>query len=182
MSTAFVLPGAPKRPVQPGEDGSVPPKGVRCNCDAESRYSLSFFGGATMPHGGFDTIADPSWSLGIKQAFHFPAFGGRASLGWYLGRDNFSNPNPGGDFHLTHLSPEFELAPWSNLCPRPSFRIGVGAYRDENGDVEFGFNTGAGLSICLARRISLDSRYDFRTVNAFSRHYSTFQVGLRFNF
>ncbi|MFL6246565.1 MAG: hypothetical protein ACJ74H_11110 [Thermoanaerobaculia bacterium] len=181
LSTAFVLPG-PKRPLQPGEGLPTPPRGLRCNCDAEARYSLSFFGGATLPHGAFDTIADSSWSLGIKPALHFAAFGGNASLGLYLGRDNFDNATPGGDYQLTHLSPEFELAPWPQLCPRPSFHVGVGAYRNENGDVEFGFNTGAGLSICISRRISFMGRYDYRSVNAFSRDYSTFQLGLRMNF
>lgn len=181
LSTAFVLPG-PKRPLQPGEGLPTPPRGLSCNCDAETRYSLAFFGGATLPHGALDTIADSSWSLGIKPAFHFAALGGRGSLGFYLGRDNFDNPNPGGDFQLTHLSPEFEFEPWTNLCPRPSFHVGVGAYRDEDGDMEFGFNTGLGLSVCLTRRVSFLSRYDYRSVNAFSRDYSTFQIGLRLNF
>jgi hypothetical protein len=182
LSTAFVLPGQPKRPLQPGEGLPVPPRGEGCSCEAETRYSLSFFGGVTFPHGSFDTIADPSYSLGIKPAFHFPAWGGRASLGLYLGRDNFDNPNPGGDFHLTHLSPELEFAPWKRFCPTPSLHIGVGAYRDENGDIEPGFNAGLGLAACLTRRISFVSRYDYRSVNAFSRDYSTIQVGLRIHF
>ncbi len=182
LSTAFVLPGQPKRPIQPGEGLPVPPRGEGCFCDAETRYSLSFFGGVTIPHGAFDTAADPSYSLGIKPAFHFPAWGGLASLGLYLGRDNFENATGGSDFHLTHLSPEFEFAPWTRFCPVPSIHIGVGAYRDENGDVERGFNVGLGLSACLSRRLSLVSRYDYRSVSAFERDYSTIQVGVRFNF
>jgi len=182
MSTAFVLPGQPKRPIQPGEGLPVPPRGQGCGCDAETRYSLSFFGGVTLPHGAFDTIADSSYSLGIKPAVHFSAWGGRASFGFYLGRDNFDNPGPGSDFHLTHLSPELEFAPWRRFCPTPSVHFGVGAYRNENGDVEFGFNAGLGLSACLTRRISFVSRYDYRSVSAFSRDYSTIQLGLRFNF
>jgi hypothetical protein len=183
LSTAFVLPGAFKRPVQPGEGLPRPPQNLKgCNCEAESRRSLSVFGGVTLPHGGFNMIADPSYSLGIKPAFNFPAFGGRGSLGLYLGRDNFANPGPGGDFHLTHLSPEFEFAPWTKLCPTPSLHVGAGAYRNENADVKFGFNAGAGLSVCLSRRVSFLTRYDYRSVNGFSRDYSTIQVGLRFNF
>jgi hypothetical protein len=178
MSTAFVLPGAPKRP---GEGFPVPPRG-RCNCDAETKYSLSLFGGSTFPHGAFNTIANPSFSLGIRPAFHFPAFGGSASLGLYLGRDNFANPAPGSDFHLTHVSPEFEFAPSTRLCPRPTIHIGAGAYRNELGNTKFGFNVGAGLSVCLNRRLSFVPRYDYRSVNEFSRNYSTFQFGLRFNF
>lgn len=182
LSTAFVLPGQPKRPIQPGEGLPVPPRGERCSCESETRYSLAFFGGMTFPHGTFDTIADSSYSLGIKPAFHFPALGGRGSFGLYLGRDNFANSGPGGDFHLTHLSPELELAPWSRFCPIPSIHIGVGAYRDEDGDTELGFNAGLGLAACLTRRVSFVSRYDYRSVDAFDRDYSTIQVGLRFNF
>ncbi|HXI12106.1 MAG TPA: choice-of-anchor X domain-containing protein [Thermoanaerobaculia bacterium] len=182
LSTAFVLPGQPKRPIQPGEGLPTPPRGEGCKCEAETRYSLSFFGGATFPHGSFDTIADSSTSLGIRPAFHFPAWGGRASLGLYLGRDRFANPGAGSDFQLTHLSPELEFAPWRRFCPVPSLHFGAGAYRNENGDVEFGFNAGAGLAVCLNRRVSFLSRYDYRSVNAFSRDYSTIQIGLRFNF
>jgi len=159
------------------------PPGGRCSsCQAETRYSLSFFGGATFPHGAFNTIADSSYSLGIKPAFHFPAFGGDASLGFYFGRDNFTNPAPGGDFHLTHFSPEFEFAPTRRICPIPSLHIGAGAYRNENGNYAFGFNVGAGLSVCLNRRFSLLWRYDYRSVNDFSRNYSTVQGGVRFHF
>lgn len=182
MSTAFVLPGQPKRPLQPGEGLPTPPRGQGCNCEAEMKYSLSLFSGVTLPHGEFNAIADPSYSLGIKPAFHFPAFGGRGSLGLYLGRDNFANSGPGGDFRLTHLSPEFEFAPSTRLCPRPSLHVGAGAYGDENGNVKFGFNVGAGLAVCLNRRISFVPRYDYRSVNGFSRNYSTLQFGLRFNF
>ena len=156
---------------------------VRTSCLAETRYSLSFFGGATFPHGAFNTIADSSYSLGIKPAFHFPLGGGDASLGFYFGRDNFSNPAPiGDDFHLTHFSPEFEFAPTRRFCPTPSFHIGAGAYRNENDDFAFGFNVGAGLSVCVNRRVSLLWRYDYRSVSNFSRKYSTVQGGIRFRF
>ncbi len=178
MQTAFVLPGQPKRP---GEGFPVPPRG-RCNCEAETKYSLAFYGGSTFPHGTFNTIANPSYSFGIRPAFHFPAFGGRASLGLYVGRDNFTRAGGGSDFHLTHISPEFEFGLGRRLCPVPTVHFGAGAYRNELGDTEFGFNVGAGISVCLNRRISLVPRYDYRSVNGFSRKYSTFQFGLRFNF
>lgn len=180
-STSFVLPGAPKRPVQPGEDvHPLPPQ--RCSCEAETRYSLAAYGGVTFPHGAFDSIADSSTSFGLKVAHHFPAFGGRASLGLYLGRDNFDNSSTGGDFHLTHLSPELELWPWARMCPKPSLHLGVGSYRDENGDTEVGFNVGAGLFVCLTKRVSFLGRYDYRKISGFSRDYSTLQIGLRWNF
>jgi opacity protein-like surface antigen len=163
-------------------EDQTPPGGRCTSCQTETRYSLSFFGGATFPHGAFNTIADSSYSLGVKPAFHFPAFGGDASLGFYFGRDNFSNPAPGGDFHLTHFSPEFEFAPTKRFCPTPSLHIGAGAYRNENDNFAFGFNVGAGLSICVNRRISLLWRYDYRSVNDFSRNYSTVQGGVRFHF
>jgi opacity protein-like surface antigen len=83
---------------------------------------------------------------------------------------------------LTHLSPELEFAPWTRYCPTLSFHIGAGAYRDETGDVKFGFNAGAGLAVCLSRRLSFLSRYDYRSVHALSRDYSTLQIGLRFLF
>jgi hypothetical protein len=182
MSTAFVLPGEHHRPIPPGEGLPPPPQsGVGCNCEPE-RYSISYFAGVTVPHGAFDAIANPSYSLGIKPAIHFPAWGGRGSLGLYLGYDNFANSGPGSDFHLTHLSPELEFAPWLRLCPTPSVHIGAGAYRDENGNVKFGFNAGLGLNVCLSRRLSFVSRYDYRSVHALSRDYSTIQVGLRVNF
>lgn len=182
MSTGFVVPGQPKRPLQPGEGLPTRPSGERCACEIELRRSLSFFGGITLPHGAFDAAADPSYSLGIKPAIHANAFGGRASLGLYLGRDNFDNPGHGSDFHLTHLSPELELSPGRGFCPVPSVHIGIGAYRNENGAVAFGFNAGLGLSFCLTRRISFLSRYDYRSVEPFDRDYSTLQIGLRWNF
>lgn len=180
--TSFVLPGQRKRPLQPGEGLPTPPRGEGCSCEAETRYSLAFYAGQTFPHGGFDTIADSSTSFGIKAAHHFPAFGSRASLGLYLGRDNFDNAGTGGDFSLTHLSPEFEFWPSTRMCPKPSLHIGVGAYRDEDGDTEIGFNAGLGLMMCLTRRVSFVSRYDYRSIDGFSRDYSTLQIGLRFNF
>lgn len=182
VSTAFVLPGQFHRPIPPGEGLPTPPKGIGCNCEAEAHYSLSYFGGITFPHGAFNTIADPSYSLGIRPAVHFSALGGRGSLGLYLGYDDFHNSGVGSDFHLTHLSPELEFAPWIHLCPMPSFHVGVGAYRDEHGTVKVGFNAGAGYAVCLTRRVSFLTRYDYRSVNALSRDYSTLQVGLRFNF
>jgi len=178
LSTAFVLPGAPKRP---GEVPPVPPKG-RCNCEAETKYSIAVYAGSTFPHGSFNTIANPGFSFGVRPAVHFPAFGARASLGLYVGRDNFANAGTGSGFHLTHVSPEFEFALSRRLCPVPTVHIGAGAYRNELGDTKFGFNVGAGLSVCLNRRISFVPRYDYRSVNGFSRNYSTFQFGLRFNF
>ena len=177
MRTAFVVPGQPKRP---GEGFPVPPG--RCNCDAETKYSISVYAGSTFPHGSFNTIANPGFSFGVRPAFHFPAFGGKASLGLYIGRDNFANAGTGSGFHLNHVSPELEIAPFRRLCPTPTFHIGAGAYRNELGDTKFGFNVGAGLSVCLNRRISFVPRYTYRSVNGFSRNYSTFQFGLRFNF
>ena len=182
LSTGFVVPGQPKRPLQPGEGLPVPPEGRGCNCEAETRYSLSYFAGLAFPHGAFNSIADPSWSLGIKPAFHFNALGRPASLGLYLGRDNFENPGPGGDFRLTHLSPEFELAPWPKLCPRPAFHIGIGAYRDEHSATRFGFNLGTSLFVCFRDRFALVTRYDYRSVPSSDREYSAIQVGLRFSF
>jgi hypothetical protein len=182
LSTGFVVPGQPKRPLQPGEGLPTRPGGERCACENELRRSLSFFGGITFPHGAFDSVADSSSSLGIKPAIHANAWGGRASIGLYLGRDHFDNAGAGRDFHLTHLSPELAFSPARALCPVPSVHVGIGAYRNENGAVAFGFNAGLGLSFCLTRRVSLLSRYDYRSVNAFDRNYSTIQIGLRWNF
>ncbi|MEM7584954.1 MAG: choice-of-anchor X domain-containing protein [Acidobacteriota bacterium] len=182
LSAAFVVPGQPKRPRPPGEGGPRPPTGEGCDCEGKAKYSLALFTGRTFPHGGFDTVADPSFSLGIKPALNFNAGGRRASLGLYLGYDEFSNPNPGGNFELTHLSPELELALWPRICPIPTLHVGVGAYRDETGSTELGFNAGLGLSVCLNQRYSFVARYDYRSVNAFERDYSTVQLGLRLSF
>ncbi|HEX7191150.1 MAG TPA: hypothetical protein VF381_06200, partial [Thermoanaerobaculia bacterium] len=149
-----------------------------CNCEAKAHYSVSYFGGFTIPTGTFDSVADPSYSLGIRPALHFPA----GSLGLYLGYDNFHNSTGGSDFHLLHLSPEIEIVPWTQLCPRPSFHLGVGAYRDETGTTKAGFNVGFGLGFCLRQHLSFVSRYDYRSVHSLSRDYSTIQVGLRFSF
>lgn len=176
--TSFVIPGATRRP------GEVPPIQTprRCNCEAEARYSLAWYTGVTFPQGAFDSVADPSTSLGIKPAFHFPWAGTRASLGLYLGRDEFDANSGGSGFHLTHLSPELEVWPWTRPCPRPSLHVGVGRYRDEAGNTDWGFNVGGGLMVCLADRLSLVGRYDYRRVNALSREYSTVQIGLRWRF
>jgi hypothetical protein len=182
MDTAFVVPGQPKRPLPPGEGLPVPPGDgrLRCGCEAEARVTLTAFAGITVPHGSFNAIADPSTSFGLKAAIKLPP-GGPWSAGLYLGRDNFANSGAGGNFRLTHLSGEIEVAPW-RICPRPALHAGVGAYRDETGDTEFGFNLGASLSVCLSSRLSLVGRYDYRNVSALSRRYSTLQLGLRFNF
>jgi hypothetical protein len=185
LTTGFVLPGQFHRPIPPGEGLPVPPQGAkpgRCNCESEARYSVSYFGGVTIPAGTFDSIADPSFSLGIRPALDFHAAGGDGSLGLYLGYDDFHNSGGGSDFHLTHLSPEIEFSPWTRLCPTPSFHFGLGAYRDESGTVKAGFNVGFGLAICLRQHLSFVSRYDYRSVHSLSRDYSTIQAGLRFSF
>lgn len=183
LSTAFVVPGQRKRPVQPGEGLPVPPRGEGCSCDAEARFAFSLFAGTAIPHGSFDMVADPSISLGVKAEVRVPALGSHGTLGLYLGRDELARSGGGGgDFHLTHLSPEIQIAPWPRLCPRPSLHLGVGAYRDEDGDVELGFNAGAGLTVCLGRRFAFVARYDYRSIDAMSRDYSTVQAGLRFHF
>ena len=178
VKTAFVLPGRVKRP---DEVPPVPPGG-RCNCEAETKYSIAVYAGSTFPHGSFNTIANPGFSFGVRPAVHFPTPVGKASLGLYIGRDNFANAGTGNNFHLTHVSPELEFGLSRRLCPVPTFHFGAGAYRNEAGDTEFGYNVGAGLTVCLNRRISFVPRYDYRSVNGFSRNYSTFQFGLRFNF
>lgn len=188
LSTAFEMPGAHKKPIQFGE--GLPPLIVTpcecldgfCGCEAKARWTLAGYGGLTLPAGSFNSIADPSYSIGIKPAFHFSGFGARWSAGLYLGRDQFSNVGTGGDFTLTHLSPEIEVTPWADICPRPAIHAGAGAYRNEQGDTEFGYNVGASLGICLTRRVKLLTRYDYRSIDDFSRDYSTLQVGLRFNF
>ena len=176
--TSFVLPGARKRP---GEfPPKQPPRG--CNCEAEARYSLAWYGGVTLPHGAFDSVADSDTSFGVKAAHHFSWSGARASAGLYLGRDNFAGTAGGGSFHVTHLSPEFEFWPAVRICPKPSLHVGVGRYRDEASNSAWGFNLGAGLSFCLTDRWSLLGRYDYRRVNGLSRDWSTVQIGLRWRF
>jgi hypothetical protein len=176
--TSFVIPGARRRP---GEFPPVPPR-RRCNCEDEARYSVAWYGGLTFPHGALDGVADSSTSVGIKPAYHFGLAGARASLGLYLGQDNFSNASGGTDFNVKHLSPEFEIWPWTRLCPQPSLHVGTGWYRDEAGNDAWGFNVGGGLKYCLTDRLSLLGRYDYRRANGLSRDYSTVQIGLRWRF
>lgn len=183
LSATFVVPGQPKRPKQYGEGLPGRPAGHGlCNCKSDARYSIAVFGGATFPTGSFGTIAGSSYSLGLKPAFHFAGPGGNWSAGVYFGRDNFKNASGGSDFHLLHFSPELEFTPALRVCPIPSLHAGVGAYRDENGNVEPGYNLGASLGVCIRPRVNLLARYDFRSVPGFSRDYSTLQLGLRFRF
>jgi len=58
----------------------------------------------------------------------------------------------------------------------------AGAYRNENGDVKFGYNLGASIAIFIHERLELVPRYDFRSVNGVEPKYSTLQLGLRFGF
>lgn len=180
--TSFLLPGARRRPIPPGEGLPRLPPGEGCGCESETRYSYAFYGGIDVPHDDFDTIADSSTSFGLKVAHHFPVFGGRGSLGLYLGHDDFDNASGGGDFRMTHLSPEFEFVPPLRMCPKPSLHVGIGAYRNETGDTRLGYNLGMGLSVCLTDRISLLSRYDYRVIDALDRRYSTLQFGVRVRF
>ncbi len=188
LSTAFQVPGARKKPVQFGEGLPplipTPPPGTDgfCGCEAEARWTLAGYGGVTLPHSAFDSIADPSTSIGIKPAFHFPALGARWSAGLYLGHDRFVNTVAAGDFELTHLSAELEYFPTTKICPSPAFHIGAGRYRDESSNTEFGYNIGASLGLCLSDRVKLLTRYDFRSVDDLNRDYSTIQIGLRFRF
>ncbi len=188
LSAAFQVPGARKKPVQFGE-GLPPliptaPPGLDgfCGCEREARWTLAGYGGITLPTGSFDSIADPSTSIGIKPAFHFSALGQRWSAGLYLGRDQFVNSVGPGDFDLTHLSAELEYFLPTDFCPSPAIHIGAGNYRDESGNNEIGYNIGASLGLCLSKRVKLLTRYDFRSVDDFNRDYSTIQMGLRFRF
>ena len=180
LSTSFVVPGRTKRPVQYGEGLPTPPR--LCNCASDARYSISAFVGSTFPVGSFSAIANSSYSLGLKPSVHFAGPGGRWSAGLYLGRDNFGNASGGADYRLTHVSPELEFTPALRVCPTPSLHAGAGAYRDESGDVKFGYNVGGSVRICINDRMSLLTRYDYRSANGFHRDYSTLQVGLRFSF
>lgn len=184
LSVTFVVPGQPKRPKQYGEGLPGRPGGGHglCNCKSDARYSVAVFGGTTFPMGSFGTIANSSYSLGVKPAFHFAGPGGNWSAGLYFGRDNFGNASGGGDFRLIHFSPELEFTPALRVCPFPSVHAGVGAYRDENGNVEPGYNLGASLGVCIRPRINLLARYDFRSIPGFNRDYSTLQFGLRIRF
>lgn len=98
LSTAFLVPGARKKPVQFGEGLPplipTPPPGLDgyCGCEAEARWTLAGYGGVTLPAGAFDSIADPSTSIGIKPAFHFTALSSRWSAGLYLGHDRWGCP------------------------------------------------------------------------------------------
>lgn len=180
LSNSFVVAGQRKRPQQYGEGLPQPP--LLCRCASDSRYSLAAFSGWTFPIGAFGTIANSSSSLGLKPAVHFAAPGGSWSAGLYLGRDNFGNASGGAAYRLTHLSPELEFTPALRVCPMPSLHVGAGVYRDENGHVKSGYNLGGSLRFCLTDRLSLLSRYDYRSVRGFSRDYSTLQLGLRFRF
>ena len=182
LATTFIVPGQPKRPAQYGEGLPGRPGGKLCNCMSDARYSMAVFGGATFPRGGFNTIADSSYSLGVKPAVHFAGPGGRWSAGLYLGRDNFKNASGGADYRLTHISPELEFSPTVQVCPMPSLHVGIGAYRDENGTAKSGYNLGASLGVCFTDRANLLLRYDYRSVHGFNRDYSTLQLGVRFRF
>lgn len=188
LSTAFQVPGARKKPIQFGEGLPplipTPPEGIAgfCGCEAEARWTLAGYGGVTFPDGGFDSIADPSTSIGVKPAFHFSALSSRWSAGLYLGHDRFVNDVGAGDFYLTHLSAELEYFPRTDFCPAPAFHIGAGKYRDESHNTEFGYNIGASLGLCLSNRVKLLTRYDFRSIDDLNRDYSTIQIGLRFRF
>jgi hypothetical protein len=180
LSNSFVVAGQRKRPQQYGE--GLPPPPRLCRCTSDSRYSLAAFAGRTFPIGALGTIAGSSSSFGLKPAVHFAGPGGSWSAGLYLGRDNFGNPSGGAAYRLTHLSPELEFMPALRVCPKPSFHVGAGLYRDENGQTKSGYNLGGSLRFCLTDRLSLLSRYDYRSVRGFNREYSTLQVGLRFRF
>ena len=181
VTASFVVPGR-KRPTQYGEGLPTPPR--LCHCEyRHSRYSLSAFSGATFPMGTFGTIADSSTSFGVKPAVPLTGWpGGQWTLGFYLGRDSFSNPSGGPGFHLTHFSPEIEFTPALRVCPSPAVHLGVGGYRNENGDTNLGFNVGGSAAICVTDRLSLVTRYDWRRVGKMDRDYSTLQVGIRFRF
>ncbi|MEM1181683.1 MAG: choice-of-anchor X domain-containing protein, partial [Acidobacteriota bacterium] len=188
LSTSFLVPGARKKPVQFGEGLPPlipePPPGFDgfCGCEAEARWSFAGYGGITLPSGSFDSVADPSTSVGVKLAFPFPAPGSPWSAGLYLGHDRFVNATEPGDLELTHLSAEVEYSPKTGLCPEPSVHLGVGTYRDESGQDELGYNVGASLGLCLSPRVKLLTRYDYRAIDDLDRDYSTLQMGLRFSF
>ena len=180
LSNSFVVPGQRKRPQQYGEGLPQPPR--FCRCASESRYSVALFGGATFPMGTFGTIAGSSSSIGVKPAVHFPAPGGTWSAGLYIGRDNFTNASGGTGYRLIHVSPEIEFTPALRVCPAPSMHLGIGSYRDENGNTKGGYNIGGSARFCLTERLNLLARYDRRSVSGLSRDYSTVQVGVRFRF
>lgn len=184
LSTAFVVPGKRKRPVQVGE--GLPPRDQgegACGCEAKVRATLTGYAGVTIPHGALAAVADPSYSLGLKPALNVAVpLPGRWSVGLYLGYDRFMNPTASADFELKHVSPELEWQPVTRFCPAPAVHGGVGAYLDENDDSEYGWNIGASLGLCIGDRIKALLRYDYRYVGGFVRDYSTLQGGVRLMF
>jgi len=180
--TAFVLPNAPKKPNQYGE--GLPPVvpgrgGCGCEPNAERPWTLSALVGINGPTGSFDMIADGNISFGLKLERLLTS---QISLGAHLGHDRFKRAQSGGHLSYTHLSPELQFTPFPNICPKPAVHVGAGAYADQSGNFEFGYNVGASIRWCISDRIGGVVRYDYRAIPGPSHEYSVVQVGLRFSF
>ena len=152
--------------------------GCRCLPGGED-WSVSLFGGSTIPHGIFDDRAGAGPAFGLLLQRQWTS---QLATGIFNGYDRFNNEADDESLFLTHISPQIAVRINEQICPSPSLHGGAGVYIDQNGQSAFGYNVGASLAVCLADRLSASLRYDFRDVPDFDVRYSTALLGLGWTF
>ena len=167
---SFVAPAPPKAWKRQTQD------------DLEHRWGLSLHAGATIPHGDFNAVFDPSVSLGVDLEYRVNNdFSVEAIFGYH----RFSIESLFSDDQATlySLSGNGKYYGGSGSV-RPFINGGVGVYVTDSGTARPGINIGGGIQFNTSPKVAVEAAYDFHNVffSGDSLQFSTVRGGVRFRF
>lgn len=149
--------------------------------DLEHRWGLSLHAGATVPHGDFNNIFDPSVSLGVDLEYRV---NNNFSVEAIFGYHRFKIDSIFDD-QATIYSLSGNGKYYGGSGPlRPFVNAGAGVYVTDSGNARPGLNVGAGLQYNVSPQFAVEGVYNFHNVffTGNSLQFSTLQAGVRFRF
>ncbi|HEY2231861.1 MAG TPA: VWA domain-containing protein [Candidatus Angelobacter sp.] len=194
LSTTFVVPGQPKRPVQCGE-------GLACNPNGEPspssfkllwfsahlghNFSLNGFGrdpalAVNNPANHTRFESGPSITFDVEKPFRT-----RYSIYGMIGYHYFDSPQPAiADQWLVNFSLNLRLyrpaGPWRWFAG-----VGPGIYHDNVGTTAMGFNTSLGLEFAIKSNFAFEAGADFHFVHpggTSGRYFVDPKLGIKWHF
>jgi opacity protein-like surface antigen len=147
----------------------------------ERKFAISARLGRNFPHGDFNTIIDQGLSLNVGLEYMMNR---NLSVEAVFGYHTFAE----GDFVDSVDILQFSINgryfyPFMGRV-RAFINSGVGFYKIDPGDTEFGFNVGTGFDFYISNQFSLEAAYNYHNIKVGDGYYrfSTAQGGFRFRF
>lgn len=146
----------------------------------EAKYALNVLVGINAPHSSFSNVADSDVSYKIGIEYFYKA---NLTFEGVLGSHSFENKGLGSDLDIIQLSLNVRQY-YTPAYVRPFINAGLGMYKLDPGDDEFGYNIGAGIQYDFTPRLSLEAAYNYHAINAsnIDPQFSTLQIGTRYLF